>query len=74
MIRVSGNFSSVSLQTYQLRALLPGGERRARRNQGCWSEVWLITSSVITRRFRRLASCMKRRKSFIVPNSELMRP
>jgi len=26
-----------------------GSARFARRNQGCWSEVWLRTSSVITR-------------------------
>ena len=46
----------MSLQTYQLRASVPGRLRRARLNQGCWSEVWLITSSVMTRRPRRLAS------------------
>ena len=31
-----------------------------------------MTSSVMTRSLRRLASCMKRRKSFIVPKSGLM--
>ena len=40
----------------------PGGARRARWNQGCWSEVWLSTSSVMTRRPRRWASRMKRAK------------
>ena len=45
---------------------MPRPLRLARLNQVCWSEVWLTTSSVITRRSRRLASCMKRRKSFIV--------
>ena len=54
MMRVSGYFWSVSLQTYQLRASVPGRLRRARLNQGCWSEVWLMTSSVMTRRPRRL--------------------
>ena len=42
MIRVSGYFWSVSLQTYQLRALESRSLRRARLNQACWSEVWLI--------------------------------
>ena len=31
----------------------PVGARRAAWNQGCWSDVWLTTSSVITRRPRR---------------------
>ena len=67
MMRVSGNFSSVSLQTYISRLAEPGGERRAAWNQGCWSEVWLITSSVITRRPRLWAARTKARKSRMVP-------
>ena len=74
MIRVPWYFWSVSLQTYQLRALEFGSLRRARLNQSCWSEVWLMTSSVMTRRPRFLASWMKRLKSFIVPKSGLMSP
>ena len=74
MIRVPWYFWSVSLQTYQLRALEPGGLRRARLNQLCWSEVWLTTSSVMTRRPRFCASWMKRLKSFIVPKSGLIEP
>ena len=57
MIRVPWYFWSVSLQTYQLRALDFGSLRRARLNQSCWSEVWLMTSSVMTRSPRLLASC-----------------
>ena len=38
----------------------PGLARRARWNQGCWSEVWLITSSVMTRMPRACAAAMKR--------------
>ena len=72
MMRVPRYFWSVSLQTYQFRALESGGLRRARLNQSCWSEVWLTTSSVMTRRPRRFASVMKRRKSYIVPKSGLM--
>ena len=67
MIRVPGYLSSVSDQTYQSRALEPFLARRARWNQGCWSEVWLITSSVITRSPRLCASAMKRRASARVP-------
>ncbi len=40
-----------------------GRRRRARWNQGCWSEVWLRTSSVMTRRPRRWASSRKASKS-----------
>ena len=50
MIRVPWYFWSVSLQTYQLRAEEFGSERRARLNQSCWSDVWLMTSSVMTRK------------------------
>ena len=74
MMRVSRYFWSLSLQTYQSRALEPLALRLARLNQGCWSEVWLMTSSVMTRRPSRFASCMKRRKSFIVPKAGLMSP
>ena len=71
MMRVPAYFWSLSLQTYQSRALESGGLRLARLNQGCWSEVWLTTSSVITRSSRRLASCMKRRKSRMLPKSRI---
>ena len=72
MIRVSGHFSSVSDHTYQSRAADPGLARRARWNQGCWSEVWLITSSVMTRMPRRCASFTKALKSFIDPYEGLI--
>ena len=45
----------------------PGFAARARWNQGCWSEVWLMTSSVMTRRPRSCASRMKRLTSASVP-------
>ena len=45
------------------------GASRARWNQGCWSEVWLITSSVMTRMPRLCASAMKRFTSASVPYS-----
>jgi hypothetical protein len=41
--------------------------RRARWNQACASEVWLITSSVTTRMPRAWAAAMKRFTSAIVP-------
>ena len=41
MMRVPWYFWSVSLQTYQSRALVSLPLRLARLNQGCWSEVWL---------------------------------
>ena len=41
----------------------PAGARRARWNHGCWSEVWLRTSSVMTRRPR---ACASRRKTLEV--------
>ena len=41
----------------------PAGARRARWNQGCWSDVWLMTSSVMTFRPRLWASRTKVRKS-----------
>ena len=41
----------------------PAGAWRARWNQGCWSEVWLMTSSVMTRSPRACASRTKRRTS-----------
>ena len=65
MIRVSGYFWSVSDQTYMSRAAEPGRARRAFWNHGCWSEVWLMTSSVMTRRPRRCASATKALKSFM---------
>ena len=36
-------------------------------NHGCWSLLWLMTSSVMTRRPRRCASRTKPRKSRSVP-------
>src|SRR3979409_446348 len=42
MIRVPWYFWSVSLQTYQLRALDLGSERRARLNQSCWCDVGVV--------------------------------
>ena len=44
-----------------------GFARRARRNQACWSEVWLTTSSVITRSPRAWASRRNSLKSASVP-------
>src|SRR6185369_2742010 len=67
MMRVPLYLSSLSLHTYQLRFSEPGGAVRAAWNQGCWSEVWLITSSVMTLRPRRCASFTKALKSAIRP-------
>ena len=41
--------------------------RRADWNQGCWSEVWFMTISVMTRRPRRCASTTNVSKSTSVP-------
>src|SRR6202000_658028 len=41
MIRVPAYFWSVSLQTYQLRALDFGSLRRARLKHSCWAEGWV---------------------------------
>ena len=67
MIRVSGYCVGSSDHTYQSRQRLPAGDFTARRNQGCWSEVWLITSSVMTRRSRLWASRTNRLKSRTLP-------
>ena len=45
----------------------PAGARRARWNQGCWSEVWLMTSSIITCMPRWWAASRNCRKSSRVP-------
>ena len=45
----------------------PGGACRAAWNQGCWSEVWLITSSVTTRMPRSWASRTNWRNCLRVP-------
>jgi len=67
MMRVPAYFVSVSLHTYQLRSGEPFGAVRARWNHGCWSDVWLMTSSVRTRMFIRRASSVNRWKSSSVP-------
>ncbi len=41
--------AGVAPDVVSLARAMPGGARRARWNQGCWSEVWLMTSSVMTR-------------------------
>ena len=57
MMRASRYFWSVSDHTYQSRLGDPGW--RASWNQGCWSEVWFITMSAITRRPRAWAASRK---------------
>ena len=49
------------------RGRCPGETRRARWNQGCWSDVWFRTSSVMTLRPRECASRRNRLKSRRVP-------
>src|ERR687891_601980 len=55
MIRASAYVWSVSLHTYQSRLGFLRDDR-ASTNHGCWSLVWLTTSSVMTRRPRRCAA------------------
>ena len=62
MMRTPRYWSSVSLHTYQSRRGL-SRELRASWNQGCWSDVWLSTSSVMTRRPRACAASRKRCES-----------
>ena len=57
---------SVSDQTYQSR-YGESGLDRALWNQGCSSEVWLTTRSIITRRPRLPAWCTSSAKSPRVP-------
>lgn len=45
---------------------------RARSNHGCWSDVWLMTSSVTTLRSRAWAASMKVVKSWRVLELEWM--
>jgi hypothetical protein len=67
MMRVSVFLVGVGPDVEVARRAIPGRACRARWNQGCWSDVWLITSSVMTRNPRSCASRTKRRKSLIVP-------
>ena len=67
MMRASWYFWLVSLQTYMSRIGLPGRALRAFWNHGCWSEVWLQTSSLITRMPRLCASEMNWRTSGSLP-------
>ena len=58
--RVFGISCRLSRPDVEVALLQPGAARGAPRwNQGCWSEVWFMTSSVITCRPRACAARMK---------------
>jgi hypothetical protein len=61
--RSEGSFAD---HTYQSR-YGESGEEQAARNQGCSSDVWLSTRSIITRMPRFSAWCSSSAKSPMVP-------
>ncbi len=67
MMRVPWYCLSSSDQTYQARSGEPRGALRARWNQGCWSLVWLTTSSAMTRMPRACAAATSCSTSSSVP-------
>jgi hypothetical protein len=68
MIRASAYFLSSSDHTYQSARGLSRLWRDS-WNQGCWSDVWLTTRSVMMRMPRRWASSMSRTASPSFPYS-----
>jgi hypothetical protein len=67
MMRVPAYFSSRIAPHVEVAPDGAAGRARARWNHACWSEVWLTTSSVITRMPSSCAAFMKARKSRSVP-------
>ncbi len=68
MIRASPQRWSSSFQTYQSAFGLVRSWRLS-WNHGCWSDVWFITMSAMTRMPRLWASSMSTTASPIVPYS-----
>jgi hypothetical protein len=68
MTRASLHRSLSSLHTYQ-SALGLVRSRRDSWNQGCWSDVWFMTRSAMTRMPRLCADSMNAAQSSSVPDS-----
>jgi len=64
----SGQRVSSSFQVYQSAFGLPRDERDS-TNHGCWSLVWFMTRSAMTRIWRRCASSRNAARSSEVPRS-----